>query len=110
VRLEAPSFATVQQSGIVLVLNQTARLDFRLALGSALQSVEVTGAAPQLKTDSTQLHTIIDARTNEALPLVTRNYVRLTLLAPGSVTTLLMSGTQYADMVVESGGRTRGTR
>jgi Carboxypeptidase regulatory-like domain len=110
VRVEALGFATVQQSWIALALNQTARLDFRLALGSASQSVEVTGAAPRLETDSTQLHTIIDARTNEALPLATRNYVQLTLLGPGSATTLLISGTQYADMVVESGGRTRGVR
>jgi len=87
VEVEAQGFQSVEQSGILLVLNQTARLDFRLSLGSASQSVEVTGTAPLLKTDSTQLDTIIDACTNEALPLATRNYVQLTLLAPGAVAT-----------------------
>jgi len=28
---------------------------------------------------------VIDARTNEDLPLASRNYVQLTLLAPGSI-------------------------
>src|SRR5205823_3925287 len=41
---------------------------------------------PILKTDTTEVSTIIDAATNEALPLATRNYVELTLLAPGAVT------------------------
>ena len=49
------------------------------------QSVEVTAAAPLLQTESTQLGQIIDSRTNSELPLATRNYVQLTLLAPGSV-------------------------
>jgi hypothetical protein len=39
-----------------------------------------------LQTESTQFDTVINARTNAALPLATRNYVQLTLLAAGSVT------------------------
>jgi hypothetical protein len=38
-----------------------------------------------MKTEATQVDTVIDSATNEALPLATRNYVELTLLAPGSV-------------------------
>lgn len=45
----------------------------------------MTGAAPVLQTESTQLGQVIDSRTNTTLPLATRNYVQLTLLAPGSV-------------------------
>jgi hypothetical protein len=47
--------------------------------------VEVTAAEPLLQTQGTELGTHIDARTNEDLPLATRNYVQLTLLAPGSI-------------------------
>src|SRR5262249_7568553 len=46
---------------------------------------EVTGAGPVLQTDTTELATVIDSRTNVALPLATRNYIQLTLLAPGSL-------------------------
>src|SRR5207245_7397371 len=51
------------------------------------QIVEVTGAAPVLKTEATQVDTIINAATNDNLPLASRNYVQLTLLAPGTVST-----------------------
>jgi hypothetical protein len=40
-----------------------------------------------LETEATQVDTVIDAAINEALPLATRNYIQLTLLVPGSVTT-----------------------
>ena len=40
-----------------------------------------------MKTETTQVDTIINAATNDNLPLASRNYVQLTLLAPGSVST-----------------------
>ncbi len=87
VRVESAGFKTSVQPNVVLQLNQVAKLDFQLAVGSVQQIAEVTSAAPILQTESTQLGTIIDARTNVQLPLATRNYNQLTLLAPGSVTT-----------------------
>src|SRR5215470_2231283 len=86
VKVEAAGFTTALQPGIVLVLNQTARLDIQLKVGQTSEVVEVTGAPPVLQTETTQVSTIIDSRTNDNLPLATRNYVQLTLLAPGSVT------------------------
>ena len=85
VRAENAGFQTAVQSDVSLQLNQTARLDFQLKVGDVNQTVEVTSAAPILQTESTQLGTVIDARTNTQLPLATRNYVQLTLLAPGAV-------------------------
>ena len=40
-----------------------------------------------METDTTQVDTIINAATNDNLPLASRNYVQLTLLAPGAVST-----------------------
>lgn len=85
VKVEKEGFQTAQSSGVVLQLNDNARLDFQLKVGSISQSVEVTSAAPLLQTQATQLGQVIDSRTNEDLPLATRNYVQLTLLAPGSI-------------------------
>ena len=63
-----------------LELNQTARLEFKLEVGEITQTAEVTGALPPLlQTDTTQLGTVIDSRTNVALPLASRNYIQLTL-------------------------------
>ncbi len=86
-RVENPGFQTAVQSPIVLQLNQVAKINFQLQVGNVNQTVEVTTTAPILQTETTQLGTVLDARTNVALPLATRNYNQLTLLAPGSVTT-----------------------
>ena len=84
-KVEHPGFQTAIETHVSLELNQTARLDFRLQVGSIEQSTEVTSIAPMLQTQSTELGQVIDARTNTELPLATRNYVQLTLLAPGSI-------------------------
>src|ERR1700761_5006480 len=87
VRVESTGFQAAVESPVVLVLNQVAKIDFQLKVGNVNQTVEVTAAAPVLQTETTQLGTILDARTNVTLPLATRNYNQLTLLAPGAVTT-----------------------
>ena len=84
-RVERDGFQTALYPAFTLVLNQIARIDVQLKMGQVSQTVEVTGAAPVLKTEATLVDTIIDSATNEALPLATRNYVELTLLSPGSV-------------------------
>jgi hypothetical protein len=86
-KVEKPGFASDAYPAFVLTLNQVARIDVAMKVGQVTQTVEVTGAAPVLKTESTQVDTIIDANTNDNLPLASRNYVQLTLLAPGSVST-----------------------
>ena len=87
VRVENAGFQAAIKPDVALQLNQNARIDFQLQVGNVTQTVEVTTAAPLLQTASTQLGTVLDSRTNVALPLATRNYVQLTLLAPGAVTT-----------------------
>ena len=84
-RVEKPGFQTALYPAFTLVLNQVARIDVELKVGQVSQTIEVTGAAPILKTETTQVDTIINAATNDALPLATRNYVELTLLSPGAV-------------------------
>ncbi len=85
VKVEKEGFQAAQRSSVMLQLNDIARLDFQLQVGSVTQSVEATSAAPLLQTQATQLGQVIDSRTNVELPLTTRNYVQLTLLAPGSI-------------------------
>jgi hypothetical protein len=85
IRVEKEGFQTATQSHLTMEMNQVARLDFQLQVGSLSQSIEVTAAEPLLQTQGTELGQTIDARTNEDLPLATRNYVQLTLLAPGSI-------------------------
>jgi hypothetical protein len=83
-RVEMTGFQTAVRSGVVLELNQTARIDFEMKIGEVTQTVEVTEATPVLNTDTMQVGTIIDSQVNVSLPLATRNYIQLTLLSPGA--------------------------
>src|SRR5438445_914746 len=54
-KVEKPGFASVAYPAFVLALNQVARFDVALKVGQVTQTVEVTGAAPVLKTETTQV-------------------------------------------------------
>jgi hypothetical protein len=84
VKVTSPGFQTVSHAPFTLVLNQTARVNVQLKMGQVSQTVEVIGAAPVLQTESTEVSTLINANTNVSLPLASRNYLQLTLLAPGA--------------------------
>jgi hypothetical protein len=105
VRVMASGFEKVEHAPFTLVLNQTARVNLQLKVGGASTAVEVIGTAPLLQTETTEVSTIIDANTNVSLPLASRNYLQLTLLAPGATNvdpdgmrspqTMLNSGRPY---------------
>jgi len=84
-KVVAQGFQAAVYRSITLVLNQIARVDFQLKIGPANETVDVTSAPPLLHTDTTQLSTVLDSHTNVDLPLLSRNYIQLALLAPGSV-------------------------
>lgn len=86
VRVKATGFAAAVKSPIELQLNQVSAVNVQLVIGSENQTVEVTTETPLLQTDTTDVGTVIDARTNVSLPLASRNYLQLTLLTPGAVT------------------------
>jgi hypothetical protein len=85
VKAEATGFQSSIQNGLTLVLNQTARLDFKLNVGAVTTTAQVTAEAPILQSETTQVSTLIDSKTVTDIPLATRNYVELTLLAPGTI-------------------------
>ena len=86
-KVQKSGFALASYPPFVLTVNQVARIDVAMKVGRATETVEVSGEAPILKTETTQVDTVIDAATNDNLPLASRNYVQLTLLAPGAVST-----------------------
>ena len=85
VKASASGFQTAAFPAFTLVLNQTARVDMQMKVGQVTETVEVTGAAPLLETQTTQVDTVVDSNSADRLPLATRNYVQLTLLSPGAV-------------------------
>ena len=86
-RVEMQGFKTARRPDIQLELNQRARVDIQMQVGEISSTVEVTGAAPLLNTETTIVGSVISANSIINTPLITRNYISLTLLTPGVTTT-----------------------
>ena len=86
IKVEAKGFRTAVRAGIRLEINQRARLDIQMELGAVTERVEITGAPPLLQTEKTEVGSVISGNTNVSLPLNGRNFINLTLLAPGVTT------------------------
>src|SRR5580700_5681439 len=107
IKVEATGFQTEEQSAITLVLNQIARFAFQLKVKGVNQVVEVVDEVPALQTDSAQVGTLIDSKTNDNLPLASRNFVQLTLLTPGALTIdpqTMNTGSQTSQQIAGNGG------
>lgn len=87
VRIEAKGFKTVLRQDIVLEVNQRARIDAVLEVGALTETVNVTGEPPLLQTDTTIVGSTITTNRLTNTPLISRNYITLTLLAAGVTTT-----------------------
>jgi hypothetical protein len=87
VKVEAKGFQIAVHSAFDLVLDQVARIDVQMTVGTMSQTVEVTGAPPLLQTETTDISTHIDHVVTENIPLITGNYNELTLLTPGATST-----------------------
>jgi hypothetical protein len=87
VKATAPGFQTAVHPPFTLELNQTARINVQLKVGKVSETVEVSGSAPVLQTEDAQVGSVMDSNSITGLALKSRNYIALTLLTPGVVTT-----------------------
>jgi hypothetical protein len=85
VTVEAPGFKAEELKGIILTVNQNAREDIHLQVGSVDSTVEVTAAAPLVDTSSASVGTVINQREVVDLPLNVRRFGALAILVPGTV-------------------------
>ncbi len=81
--VQAPGFETFRQSGITLELNQNARVDIQLKVGTVSQSVNVTAATPMVDTYSAEGGDVVEAKRIVQLPLNGRNALQLAATLPG---------------------------
>ncbi len=78
-------FKPMTRSGVSLVVDQVARIDFTLEVGGVTETVEVTSTAPLLESQSASLGQIVQPRAMSDLPLNGRNFLQLAKLATGVV-------------------------
>lgn len=76
-------FQTVKRDGIALALDQTARIDVMLPVGSITTVLEVAAATPLLETEGTERGTHFSKELTGNLPLVGRDPSTLAVLAAG---------------------------
>lgn len=76
-------FKKAFRAGIVLRVNDTARVDVPLEVGSVSEEITVTTEPPEVNTSNAELGRTIQSQEIENLPLVERNVYTLLDLTPG---------------------------
>ena len=82
VKVSAPGFETVVKTNIELQVQQTARVDFTLAVGQATQTIEVAANSQMLSTEDATVGTVIEQQRISELPLNGRSFFSLVALSP----------------------------
>ncbi len=83
ISIKKQGFETTTRSGFELTVGQRARLDFPLKVGSVLETVEVSGSAPLLESESSSMGQVITTKPINDLPLNGRNFLQLAKLSMG---------------------------
>jgi hypothetical protein len=83
VEVTLSGFKTANRTGIVLKVNDTARVDVSLAIGGLSETVTVDAAPPVVNTSTVEIGRTIEATEIVSLPLVDRNVYSLLDLTPG---------------------------
>ena len=79
----APGFANFSETGIVLGVGQTAKIDISLGGGSVIETVDVTAATPSMNTGNAEVGTTVENVQVTELPIVNRNVYTLLNVIPG---------------------------
>jgi len=82
---ELPGFRTVSLSDVELGVDQRARFNVKLEIGTVAETVTVSGVSPLVQTSSSELGTTVQEEQIKTLPLNGRNFVNLTRTVPGVV-------------------------
>ena len=84
VKAEAAGFMAVENNGVQVSADTSPKVDLKLSVGNATESVTVTTEAPQLQTDRADVGTVFNQKTISGLPIAGRNFASLQLLIPGA--------------------------
>jgi Carboxypeptidase regulatory-like domain/TonB dependent receptor/TonB-dependent Receptor Plug Domain len=91
VEADAPGFRPVTTDAFHVAVNARQRVDLKLEVGTATESVTVTGAATLVESDTSEKGQVVNGELIENLPLNGRNASDLALLSAGVQPSLLSS-------------------
>lgn len=106
-------FRPVTRTGIALQVDQVARLDFAMEVGTVTEAIEISANVTKVDTHTATLKEVVDQRRIEELPLNGRDANQLIFLMPGVYGTDDTSGLQQggsARGVVQPGVSSNGGR
>ena len=83
ISVELQGFRSWIRRAIVLQVNDRLRIDAKLEVGTVTESTTVTAESPLVRTDSSEVATVIEEKAIKELPLNGRNFAALVYLAPG---------------------------
>src|SRR5260221_9140366 len=83
ISVDLQGFKKYLRRGIVLQVNQRARVDVTLEIGTLTETTTVQAFAPLVKEDSSDVGEVIEERAIKELPLNGRNFATLVYLVPG---------------------------
>ena len=92
VRAGLAGFTSVTRTGVEVLVGQTALVNLQMSPGGVAEAVTVTAQTPLIETSSS-LGGNVDPRQVQELPVNGRNWIALSLLAPGSRTNPSATGT-----------------
>src|SRR5258708_2731401 len=76
-------FRTLRETNLELQVEQQARMEFHLELGSMMQTVEVQAVAPLINTENAVKGEVVVSHQMVEIPLNGRDFVDLAMLTPG---------------------------
>ncbi len=86
VTIRAPGFGTTSEGPFALQIDQVAKVDLQLHIGSETSSVDIAASVgPVLNTENATLSTSISSNTLENMPLQGLNVLSATLFVPGAL-------------------------
>jgi hypothetical protein len=84
VTAELSGFTTETRSDILLVIDQTAIIDFTLKPAAVAETLTVTGESPIVDTSRSDVATSVSTRQIQDLPVASRRWIDLAMLTPGT--------------------------
>ena len=83
ITVEKEGFRTLREEGLELQVDQTARLEMKLEVGSVAETIEVTASLPVLNTETAARGEVVTSQEIVEVPLDGREFMDLALLVPG---------------------------
>ncbi len=85
VEVSKPGFKQVTQANVVVLVQQTSRVNITLPVGQTTETIQVTAQTPLLQPETSSLGQVVEARNANELPLNGRNVFSLVEVAPSVV-------------------------